>query len=228
MSDYWEKFWLEHSSGAINESAQTQVLRTLNRVPIEPDKWEQTLQFVLDHLELKPNDRVLDLGGGNGLFARAIAETCQSVCVVDFSAPLLNSQLNEHPSIQCIQSDVRNVEFEPQSFDRVLCYAVLQYLTPKEALQLFQNVHSWLTDDGVFYLGDLPDSARRWEFFNTESRRENYFRGFQNNEPIVGTWFDLQWLQHMSQFAGYTESHIIDQPEYQIYSWFRSDMKCKK
>ena len=228
MSDYWEKFWLEHSSQAINDSEQTQVLRTLNRVPIEQDKWEKTLQFVLGHLELRPDDRVLDLGGGNGLFAQAIAATCQSVCVVDFSAPLLNSQLNAHPSIECIESDIRAVEFEPRRFDRILCYAVLQYLDKREALQIFQKASSWLTADGIFYLGDLPDSARQWEFFNSNIRRENYFRGFQNGEPIVGTWFDLQWLKHMSEFAGFAKSEIIEQPEYQIYSWFRSDMKCRK
>lgn len=228
MTGYWEKFWHDHAAGAGDDSHQTQVLRTLNRIPIDQQKWEQTQTFVLEHLELRPGDRVLDLGGGNGLFARAIAERCSEVCVVDFSAPLLNSNLHQHPSIQCIKSDIRNVEFEERRFDRILCYAVLQYLSENDALKLFKNAGCWLAEGGVFYLGDIPDSAQKWKFFNSPERRENYFKAVEKNEPIVGTWFDMQWLKHMGEYAGFGETEIVDQPDYQIYSWFRSDLKCRK
>ncbi|MDZ7795671.1 MAG: hypothetical protein U5N56_00885 [Candidatus Marinimicrobia bacterium] len=83
--DYWINFWKEHSKNSKNKDSQTQVLRTLNKKPIDKNEWDQILQFVLFYMNIKKHDIVLDLFGGNGLFASEIAKICKRVDVVDIS-----------------------------------------------------------------------------------------------------------------------------------------------
>ncbi|MFT7677000.1 MAG: ubiquinone/menaquinone biosynthesis C-methylase UbiE [Planctomycetota bacterium] len=229
MSDhYWSKFWVEHGSASADAHPQAQVFRTLHREPIEQAKWEDTLAHISTSLAPGEQDRLLDLCGGNGLIAGALAKQCKDVVVVDISDGLLAHAGDRGANVRCLQGDMRAVEFEDGSFERVLCYAALQYLTLDEAVALFERVYRWLTPGGSFFVGDIPDAGRQWEFFNSPERRSGYFSKLQVGEPIVGTWFDRQWVSHLAAHAGFTGVEAVDQPESQIYSWFRFDLSCTK
>lgn len=225
---YWTNFWVEHGESSSEQNPQSRVFRTLNKKPITEENWKETLEFISEKMALESNHRMLDLCGGNGLIAKALAEQCQDVVVVDISDGLLKAIGERTPNVKAIQGDMREVSFDDQSFDRVLCYAALQYLTLPESVDLFKRIYGWLKPGGKLFLGDIPDAGRQWEFFNSAERRSAYFGKLAAGEQIVGTWFDKTWLTHLAEHTGFVGSEITDQPENQIYSWFRFDMACQK
>ena len=220
--DYWINFWRDQGAKSRNLDAQSQVLRTHFKHPIDEKSWGSTLNMVRDYMEMIGGHRMLDLCSGNGLFARHFAPYCNWLLAVDISHDLLHSldQLSLG-NVETLESDMRALDFPANTFDRILLYAALQYLEFSEAIKLFERIAAWLEPGGILYLGDIPDRNQLWTFFNTDERQANYFRNLRDGEAIVGTWFDAEWLQRLGYFAGYSEVRIIPQPEFMIYHTFR-------
>jgi cyclopropane fatty-acyl-phospholipid synthase-like methyltransferase len=230
MSDsYWTSYWTDHGLNSTGHHPQARVHRTLNKEPISEAKWQETIGHIQSNLSLEPQHRLLDLCGGNGLIARALADQCDSVTIVDLSECLLR-EFDAEPIANVVtrQADLRQVQFPPSSYDRILLYAALQYLSPSEAVTVFQRMCDWLKKDGVLFLGDIPDARLQWKFYDTPERQSDYFAKLQAGQPIVGTWFDRDWLSRLAAHCGFKSFEIVPQPQDQIYSWFRFDMVCRK
>jgi len=182
-----------------------------------------------DGLGVREGDRVLDLCCGNGLIAQYLSEHCRSVAAVDVCSDLVERiDCESHPNIETVISDVREVRFDAGSFDKVLLYAGLQYLDEAEAIRLFERVGLWLAAGGVFYVGDIPDVHKRWVFFDTAERQSACFSAVKNGSPIIGTWFDAQFLDKLSSFSGFSQCRVVRQAPPLLYADFRFDMVFTK
>ncbi|HKX46392.1 MAG TPA: class I SAM-dependent methyltransferase [Planctomycetota bacterium] len=223
--DYWTEFWRAHGRKADALDPQTQVLRTYAKRPIDPERWERTVLFVERELRLGPDARLLDLCCGNGLFTERFAPHCAAVTAVDV-APELVARVEQAglPNVEARVADVREVDFEDGSFDRVLVYAAIQYLDPREAVELLVRAARWLAPGGLLYLGDVPDAARRWVFFDTPEREAVHFDNLRAGTAIIGTWFEREWLAKACRYAGFESARALDQPPEMIYSSFRFEL----
>jgi ubiquinone/menaquinone biosynthesis C-methylase UbiE len=226
-NNYWIDFWKDHGASSNKSDIQTQVLRTLNKKPISNDLWEYTLEEIDKIFIINQNDRVLDLCCGNGLLSQHFVEKGATVVAVDVSDELL-SQMNHVDAIKTINSDIRHLEFKAGSFDKVIIYAGIQYLTNKEAVELLKRVYSWLKPEGVLFIGDIPDVSKLWSFYNSVERKKAYFDNLLNDTAIVGNWYDIQWLESLTSFIGFNFGTVIPQNPKLIYSNFRFDFLYKK
>ena len=113
------------------------------------------------------------------------------------------------------------------SFDRILCYAGIQYLSEQETLFLFKKLRRWIRDGGLVLLGDIPDATHRWRFFDSPERENAYFDALAAAQPIVGTWFDPSWLEKLSRYAGFKSSEFHSQPQTLPYQHYRFDLILK-
>lgn len=226
---YWPDFWKEYGRESRGQNTQTRVLRTLNKQPIDPRRWQRTMRFIEDTLEPKDGDRALDLACGNGLITRMLAERCKSVTAVDVSPDLL-AEIDpaEHPTIETLEMDMRDCAFPDASFDKIVLYAGLQYLDDREALNLWKKAHVWLRPGGAFFLGDIPDRDLLWTFFDSEEREDVYFDRLETGQPLVGNWYTRDFLTRLARYAGFTEAKILPQADYMIYSTFRFDLLARK
>jgi SAM-dependent methyltransferase len=79
-----------------------------------------------EHLE---GERVLEVGCGAGRFTEVLLEAGAEVWAVDASSAVEAAQANlgDSPRLQLAQADLFDLPFEPASFDRVLCFGVLQH-----------------------------------------------------------------------------------------------------
>jgi len=244
VSNYWRTFGEEHARSTSAQHPQCQVLRTLNKEPIGKAGLARLLKDIEEKMAIQPGDEVLDLCCGNGWITTHLASKCKHVIGVDFVQELIDQiDLEKYPNISTVLADAREVEFEEKSFDKVIIYAGIQYLSYKETDDLFNGIQylsyketddlfnsivRWLTDGGILFIGDIPNQERIWNFFNTNERAQAYFDSIRNEEPILGTWFSPQWLAELGKQAGFQGIEILSQHDDLPGSHYRFDMALKK
>jgi SAM-dependent methyltransferase len=74
-------------------------------------------------------ERVLEVGSGAGRFTEVLLGAGAEVWAVDASSAVdaARANLGDHPRLHLAQADLFDLPFEPGSFDRVLCFGVLQH-----------------------------------------------------------------------------------------------------
>ena len=228
-SKYWESFWVDYGNKSITEDAQTQVLRTLNKKPIESGLWQRTLDFILEKLDVQPSDNIVDLCCGNGLISKTISSMCESVTSVDVSSHLLDQMdIAKNKNIIKINKNIKELDLPAQKYEKVIMYAGIQYFNAQESIEIFQKIYEWLKPGGIFLVGDIPDHKKLWSFFDSEEREGAYFDSLRKGEPIVGSWFHEEFLEKLGRYIGFSQSEFIEQPTEMIYSFFRFDMRFKR
>lgn len=112
---------------------------------------------------LHAGDSLLDLGCGAGNFTlRVLQETGPLHChLVDLSHPMLDRASNRVRaagaiSVSARQSDLRDLEFQPETFDTIVAGAVLHHLRDDaDWNHVFQKLYGWLKPGGRLYVSDL-------------------------------------------------------------------------
>jgi hypothetical protein len=85
----------------------------------------------------------------------------------------------------------------------------------------------FLRPDGVFLLTDIPDADRRWAFFDRAERERAYFESVEAGAPLLGAWYDREWLGRLARYAGFVEAVTIDQPIGLPFAHYRFDLRCR-
>jgi ubiquinone/menaquinone biosynthesis C-methylase UbiE len=227
-NDYWRKFFIRDEVVS-SAHPQVQVGRTVNRVPIDDSRWQFTLAEIERLLELQPSDRLLDLCAGNGLIAIPFSEKCESVTAVDIS-PQLIAQINTRgrQNLQAMVGNALELELPRESFSKVVMYFAMQHFDERESLMILQTVLGLLKPGGIFLVGDIPDRARLWTFFNTPERQEAYFQSLVEQKSILGNWFDREFLLRAARHARYAECQVLDQDPQLINAHYRFDLWLRK
>jgi len=225
MGRDWKLFWSKHGKFASLLHPQQQVLRTIDKSPVSAEQFQDILLDIDKKFNMLEDDVILDLCCGNGLITRHLASKCGHVVGVDFTLELITRLVEQkRQNIETVVADVRDVDFNEGSFDKVIIYAGLQYLSPGETINLFESVIRWLRGNGLFFVGDIPDRAKLWDFFNTDDGRRAHFDATKRGKPLVGTWFESDWLTRLGEWVGFDESEILEQPNSLPYSHYRFDM----
>ncbi|WP_078552039.1 class I SAM-dependent methyltransferase [Bacillus alkalicellulosilyticus] len=123
------------------------------------DKWDAQLydgkhSFVSKHgnsvvelLNPKKGERILDLGCGTGDLANALFERGVDVVGVDHSARMVNQAIDKYPHIRFIVQDATKLEFQSE-FDAVFSNATLHWVKPP--LKALQGIYQSLKPGGRF------------------------------------------------------------------------------
>lgn len=90
-------------------------------------------QEIRELLALEPEDRILDLGGGTGRYARALADHCREVVVVDESPKML-AKVPRHPAIRTLRADLLCTGLAEGGADAALLCDVVHHFTDPRAL----------------------------------------------------------------------------------------------
>jgi ubiquinone/menaquinone biosynthesis C-methylase UbiE len=95
---------------------------------------------VLDSLELGPDDRLLDVGCGGGIFLRRTLETGCAAVGVDHSRAMVRLA-RRNAGVQVVQADAAALPFRDGEFTAVSCIvAFLFFAEPVAALREFRRV----------------------------------------------------------------------------------------
>jgi ubiquinone/menaquinone biosynthesis C-methylase UbiE len=232
MSTFWNDYW-NRDEILVDADMQSHVQRTVNHQPVSCEVWEKTLNFIWKKMEIGSTSDVLELCCGNGMLTIPLAQKVRTLSAIDFSTPLIEVLTNQlkHRRINNVTTtigDITNMSFTENNYSHVLIYFALQHFSERDAIILFQKVYQTLKNGGKFYIGDIPDREKLWDFACNEKYVSMYFESIKKNTPAIGTWFLQNDMLKMSKWAGFKSAEIIIQPEYQINSRYRFDLLLQK
>ncbi|MBW4564152.1 MAG: methyltransferase domain-containing protein [Mojavia pulchra JT2-VF2] len=131
----------------------------MNSISIPKHNWDSTLyedkhafvwQYGEDLLQLlnpKPGELILDLGCGTGQLTEKIAQTEAEVIGIDSAATMIEKARQNYPHIHFDVADARNFQVK-QPLDAVFSNAVLHWI--KEADEAIACIHQALKPGGRF------------------------------------------------------------------------------
>jgi SAM-dependent methyltransferase len=214
-------------------------------------QWQN--QIILDHLELKPRDRVADIGGGTGYLSNLMYTTgnlVYPVLCVDPSEKMLE-QAKKLDGVDTLCGTVETLVQYCQSnnvyFDKILMKEMIHYIPYKELSTLFQSLHKVLNSGGVVVINTRPSSVD-YPFF--EAAKENFGVGSHSIESLrqvleqifsvtietcekemihpLSDWIDFMRNKYWSNFRDFTEQEIEDGIEQvkKMYGNEQTIVKC--
>lgn len=110
--------------------------------------WKKASDLI-DLLDPKPSERILDLGCGTGHLTAQIAERGAVVTGLDSSASMIAQARRNYPKIRFVLADARNLPSD-ELFDAVFSNATLHWIP--EAGRVIENVARALTLYGRFVI----------------------------------------------------------------------------
>jgi len=190
-------------------------------------------------LELRPDDRLLDVGCGSGLVMALLSEkTGAKVAGVDFAHSQLVLGRQHFPDQPTATACAEQLPFADGAFSRILCYGVWHYVDDwRGALDDFLRV---LGRPAVFVVGDLPSRRHRSRLYLQYVKRlaalvlhpRELFGKFKYSQDTSHWhWIDLKEVKDYLRGKG-CDVEILPQPsDHRQYGGvthvYRFDMKVR-
>lgn len=119
----------------------------------KPERWthrEKKAKWLLDHLNLKKDSHILELGCGDGIVDIWLSRLGFDVTAVDRAGSVLDHARKEDDTkkVNFITSDLREVEFSENAFDGIFIFETLGLLKKEEDFKLLQETYRWLKPGG--------------------------------------------------------------------------------
>lgn len=127
------------------------------------ERWRWAERGIFARQLVPPGARVLDLCGGDGLYAATfLSDVAVRVDVIDRDGALIERGRRRHAraNVTFAQADLAQHRLEPRAYDAIFCFASLQYFSPEDADALIGGAARALAEGGVF-AGSVPVYAPR-------------------------------------------------------------------
>ncbi|GAC1346248.1 MAG: hypothetical protein NVSMB18_27920 [Acetobacteraceae bacterium] len=186
--------WLDYDQHARTRPRHDlwgQVRRTVHGNPVSSHQIGLIVAGILRHLDLGPQDVLLDLACGNGALSALLQPHCAGSLGVDVSGYLIEIAQERFATDRYgfhAQDATDYVEQEPapHRFTKALIYGSLSYLDDAALARLFRALHARFTRTDRVWLGNLPDPARAGAFYSPGTP-------YALDEPrsAIGVWRSL-------------------------------------
>ncbi len=84
-------------------------------------------ESLIELLDVKPDDRILDLGCGTGNLTKSISKLTENVVGMDYSSDMISSAKNNFSEIQFFKKDASDFDFD-MPFDSIFSNATLHWV----------------------------------------------------------------------------------------------------
>lgn len=102
---------------------------------------ERRARYFIDLGEITPDDTVLEIGCGTGIFTEKVySETHADITAIDVSPALLEQARTKMPSVKFLVEDAMSLSFEDNTFNVIYGSSVLHHLDMPTALSEFYRV----------------------------------------------------------------------------------------
>ena len=119
----------------------------------------------LKHLDISPDDVILDVGCGGGINLNRMAQSAKKVYGIDYSAESVNlsREVNKHliveDRVEVLEGNVLNLPFEDNTFDIVTAFETVYFWPDIE--KSFAEIKRVLKPGGMFLIGCETNGSER-------------------------------------------------------------------
>jgi cyclopropane fatty-acyl-phospholipid synthase-like methyltransferase len=202
----WKNHWGSFPSHIDETKFLEQVGKTVNKRPISKKQFDVIVSSIISGLMVHGDDTVLDLCCGNGIVTKAIAGHCNSMVGLDFSSRLLEIAVKYHSAenIEYILADAMDASrhLGGREFRGVYMYEALQHFGTVQLQALLCGLRALMPDGFAFFIGSIPDSSKKWKFYDTLGRKLSYAWRKINNDEAIGTWWDRDFIRKVCSNNG--------------------------
>lgn len=113
---------------------------------------------VISKLNPVPQDHILDIGCGSGLFLRMAGAKGATATGIDVSPELLEVARQRNPTAELLNMDMEDLSFDDKSFDIITGFNSLQYA--EDITKLLKEIYRLMKDDGKLAIGVWGSAAK--------------------------------------------------------------------
>jgi len=148
--------------------------RVAGRYECQREAEKRILVDVVHKLALSPRDRLLEIGCGTGNLLIPLSFIVREVTGVDHPSCVSAFSKRFHAdSITLIGMNFFDCQNDALgSFDKILIYSVLHYLSEDELILFVDKALSLLLPGGKMLLGDLPNVSRKERFLSSKEGKD--------------------------------------------------------
>lgn len=220
----WQAFWDRQAKD--HSDPHLQVSRHSRKMNVDEALLDRITEHIAEHLDLQPEDRLLDVCCGNGMLSSRLAERCREVVGVDLSEGLVQ-QAQTHFSranLSYLQGDATQLkEVVEGPFDKINLYFSFQYLDSfAKGKQAITGMLGLLAPGGRIFIGDVPDARFLSVFYPTWTRRLKYHLNLMLGRSLMGKFWSEKEMQKIAQDLGLS-INCLQQPKDLPYAHYRVD-----
>lgn len=156
---------------------------------------------------IKNGSKILDIGTAIGDYPKYLTERCNrdfEVTGVDSSENMIKVAKKNSPKAKFLVMDMRNLNFEKDSFDAIICLATLIHVDDKTALNILEKFDSILKDNGFIIINVMEHISGDKEIYEKEPFNPEYNTYFNR---YTKTFF-IDWFKNRN----YEIIDILDNP----------------
>ena len=165
--------------------------------------------IILNHLQkftsLLPGTDILDIGSGPGRDCKYFSDNGFNSIGIDLSEEMLKYARNNDNKSIYLNMDIRDLSKIPWKFDGIWSCASLHHLPKKYILNVLEQIHSILNDNGILFISVKQGNGESIEL-HKQTGVDKFYAKYHKDELIN--------LLKLSKFE------IIDTGvENKLYSW---------
>ena len=199
--------WKEHWNQAAKDNKDIKLIsgwgnRTLKEMLF-------AITNVAKKLELKREDKLLNVGCGAGLFEIAFACWIKEIYGIDYSTEMTNvakTNTEKYDNVNIDTADVRNLPFCDEYFDKVLVNSVIQYLNGlNEVEEVFEELGRVTKQNGKILISMNPDAGKKDEYFKGYSKLGLSDSEIEKKIMVANSalWFNKAELMTIAKKTGF-------------------------
>jgi acetyltransferase-like isoleucine patch superfamily enzyme len=104
---------------------------------------------------IKSDDMVLDVGCGDGYITDKLSGRCGKITGIDYSEEAVNEAAKQFPGTEYLHMSSTNLKFAADTFDKVVCFEILEHQTLMQARRTVQEIYRVLKPQGMV-IGSTP------------------------------------------------------------------------
>lgn len=228
-----QDFYDSHVASLEESDFLSQVCHTLGGKPLAPEIIALSLADLRGALGPGPDDHVLDLCCGNGLFSKRLADTAATVTGIDFSSQMVRIANTHHGAgnIRYIHGDITRLDdldaIRDRRYSRVVINAGLQHFHPGQFGDILGDILALTDDAPVLVFTYVPENGKQKFLFNSLRKRLKRLWLRATGRDIFGHWWDRRIFEEAARRHGLACSFPPIDPRIH-YAGYRMNVRLSK